>query len=487
MLINRLSDIYKQISKIDNIEELEAFSKDILKFDIRIIVDEKKRVSNLKTYIKNSLCKALMAQENRLNIENTKKLHTTKLFSKKLYNGLDINKLPLNCNHRTLGSIPKIFLKKSKNKEKTAKEIFKLFAEYSMKLNYDFEFKVKTFENEKQFLLLNIEQFKKDLSKITGQKINLEFIGSGFNGNGFKLTINKHVFCYKVFYIYNSSDNPNTCCHGTLAEAQMALFASKNSRKGQFAKFYFGKVGYKYNIDSFVVTEFIDTKNNRNKNNRFFIDHITSMDSNPRNRVNGKIVDFGAIKIAIPELSDRKTSKLVRIICNCMYLNFDEKKISYHWELNKNNLIQLHHYLKNIDKHLYKKALKIILKYSVGIPIDMQNFFQELVNNLPEENCVFEETLNTNHIFITNVEELKYNADFFNILKTQTEPMEIFNSPGHIIIDLYNNYQCVCFYRDTVEKVRLEKLEGDTFRTLLEANADEFNNIPKCNIHELLS
>lgn len=486
MLGNRLVKLYKKIAETQSIKDLESLSEEILKIDVRIIVDEKKRVSNLRTHIKNSLCKALMEREKSLCKGKIIKLSLTNLFSKKLFNGREINKLPLTRHSRTIGTIPYVFIEKSINSKKTSIEIFDLLSEYSMKLNYDFEFKVQTFEGEKEFLLLNIKQFEKDLAKITGQKVKLEFIGSGFNGNGFKLTIANKVFCYKTFYIYNPDDAPNTCCHGTLAEAQMALFASKNSRKGQFSKFYFGKVGYKYNIDSFVVTEFVDKNNNRNKNNRFYIDHITTMDSNPRNRVNGKIVDFGATKIGIPELSDKQLQQMVRIICNSMYMYFDQSKISYHWFLNKNNINQLKKYLVNIDPKLYQKAFEIILTYSVGMPLDMQKFFKNLKSEQLENNIVFEEVLNTKHLFTTNIEELKFNVELFNILKTETPPMPIFNSAGYIIIDLYNDYQAVCFYRENIEKIRIEKLEGEEFRTILEITADEFESFPLQNMYELL-
>ena len=116
----------------------------------------------------------------------------------------------------------------------------------------------------------------------------------------------------------------------------------------------------------------------------------------------------------------------------------------------------------------------------------MQIFIKNLKNNTPQDNQNFEETLNSKHIFTNNIEELRYNVNLFNILKTQTEPMEIFNSPGHIIIDLYNNYQCVCFYRDKVERIRIEKFEGDAFKTLLEVYNEDFDKIPDCNIYEIL-
>ena len=486
MLGYRLEEIFNEINNIKSLEELTKYSESILKFDIRSIIDEKKRVSNFKTYIKNSLCKALMNKEKELCPQNKTKPLLTKLFSKKLYNGHDIDKLPLYGHKRTVGTVPKIFLEKSKNKKETTIKIFDLLAEYSMKLNYDFEFKIDSFEGEKELLVRYISQFEKELSNITKQNVKLEFIGSGFNGNGFKLTINNHCYCYKTFYVYNPEDAPNTCCHGTVAETQMALYASKNSRKGQFAKFFFGKVGYKYNIDSFVVTEYINKNNNRNKNNRFYIDHITTMDSNPRNRVSGKIIDFGATKIGIPELNNNRLRQLVRIICNCMYLHFDESKISYRWSLNRNNLLQLHNYLKDTDKQLYTAAFDIILQYSVGIPKNMQKYFYTLKENYPEKDLIFEEILSAKHLFTKDVESLKYYVNSFNILKTQTEPMALFDSPGHIIIELYNEYQCVCFYKETVEKIRLEKFVNDKFETILEIEADNFIKYQDYFIHELL-
>ena len=64
--------------------------------------------------------------------------------------------------------------------------------------------------------------------------------------------------------------------------------------------------------------------------------------------------------------------------------------------------------------------------------------------------------------------------------------MALFDSPGHIIIELYNEYQCVCFYKETVEKIRLEKFVNDKFETILEIEADNFIKYQDYFIHELL-
>lgn len=484
MLKDNLEELFNNIEELNNSEDLAAYAEKIINIETEYLPNNKKEFSNLLIYIKNSLCKALIKKEKELS-NNNSKLHLTKLFSKNLYNGLKIDELPLTGHQRTIGSIPKVFLKKNKDKKATALSIYSLFAEYTLNLNYNFKSKDETFKGEEKFLKSYIRQFEKDLTKIVKQKVKLEFIGSGAFGNAFKLSIGNSLFCYKVFFIHHRKDKNITYSHGTLAETEMALYANKNSRRGHFAKFYFGKVGYKYNVDSFIVTEYVDS-NKKNESNRYYIDHITSMDANPRNRISDKIVDFGAIKIGIPELEDKKIRKLVRIICNSIYHKFDSTQILYQWNLNKNDLMQLHNYLAKVDKDLYQEALNIIYKYSVGMPLEMRNFYKELKEKKPKESLVYKFALQTKHLFTTNVIELKSNANIFNIIKVETPPVTAFNSSGHFIIELYNDYQAVCFYKETVEKIRIEKQEGNNFRTILELGAGEFKNISCCNVYELL-
>ena len=131
MLENRLNEIYQEICKLNSIADLVEFSKAILEIDTRIDDEGKKRLSNLKTYIKNALCKALMNREKELVKTPEINLNLTHIFSKFLFNGLDIEKLPLIGHSRTIGVIPKVFLAKTENSSKTTIQIFDLLAEYS--------------------------------------------------------------------------------------------------------------------------------------------------------------------------------------------------------------------------------------------------------------------------------------------------------------------------------------------------------------------
>ena len=163
MIEKRLyEEIFDKISKINDLDELDRFSKDILNIDVRITVEEKKRVSNLKTFIKNKLCKALMQREKEI-VTSHCSLNLTKIFSKNLLNGLDIDNLPLTGCNRNIGVIPKVFLNKAENKRETSIKIFDLLADYSMKLNYDFAFKALTFENEKDLLSSYIKEFELEI------------------------------------------------------------------------------------------------------------------------------------------------------------------------------------------------------------------------------------------------------------------------------------------------------------------------------------
>ena len=101
-----------------------------------------------------------------------------------------------------------------------------------------------------------VEKFK----KVTGKDADISYLGKGSIGRTFKLNADGDSFVIKTFY-----PDPETfgyhSTHGKGAEILNAVFASKNARKNDYAKFYFGKFAKENDNDGFMVTKFLDFYN----------------------------------------------------------------------------------------------------------------------------------------------------------------------------------------------------------------------------------
>jgi len=489
-----IENILCEINSIQNLNDLNSYAEKILAMDI--FYKDSDIVSNAKVMIKNFLCKFLMSKAEKFLSTEPRRDYPSlnNILSKNLFNAKKLEKILINYPgiDREIGCIPEIFFSKIKNKDKerSARKIFSVFSEFAMRLNYDYDLDYDDYDIENNKIEPATNDFENELSKIINQKVKLKYHNCGYNGNGFKLTIGNKNFFYKVFFLYNSDDMDRYYNHGGLAEPQMALFANKNSRKDKFAKFYFGKVAYRFYIDSFIVTDFLERTPDFQKQEKLQLDLVKIGETELHkfdNTINGKIVDFGGIRICIPELTDKNIRKVVRIICNFIHYSYDDKHFSSTWQIKAKKLQQFKQYVEKCNKDLYKKAIGVIKRYKNNFPLQ----FAEILENMQYQSSeiLVTDTLMTKHIFLNRIDDIIKNAEYYNLtIKNKQEPIPEFNSPGYVIIGITDNIQCVCFFNNNVTKIRIEELDKNKlFNPILELNSpDEIARFKNIEFYKLL-
>lgn len=473
-LKTELEQIILTIQSIKDYDTLCSYAKKIT--DIDVIVEDCDITSNQIMLVKNFLCKVLMLQEKKLALPLECRPSLNKILSKHLYNAQNLQKLISEKANvcRDIGSIPKIFLDNVENIPDAVQQIFDFFADFSIRLNYDYD------ECEEKELESCLKNFENGLSKIINKNVRLEYVGCGFNGNGFKLCINDRKFFYKVFYLYNSNDMFRYLNHGGLAEPQMALFANKNASKTRFARFYFGRVAEGFRVDSFLVNEFIDKTEKSNAVNLLKFDYInisqTELHKYDNTRA-GKIVDFGGLRINIPEMNDKIVRRIVRIVLKSISLKEDKKNLKRQWKISGPNSLVIRSLCEKYGRSNFNKAIDVIKKYFVGFPEKLILILKDVENI---SNIEFEEIVKVRDVFVPKLETLIHNVECNGLkIKTNSAPIKEFNSLGNMIIDLNNNNQCVCFYDylNQVKRLRLEHLGENNVATIIDLLVEEFSGL----------
>ena len=487
-LIININEIAKHISQLSNLEELYNYSKKIT--DIDIIVDGCDITSNRIVCLKNFLLKLLIKKENELlPKENNNCTSLNKILKKKLMNGEKLQDFfkRCYCKNRNIGTIPECFLNNVSDKKSTAIAIYNLFAEYSLKLNYDYEFDYDEYDYDKDYLSPDTESFVQKLSASINKPVQMDYVGSGYNGNGFKIVVDEQNFFYKVFYLYNSSYPERYYNHGGLAEPQMALFATKNSPKSNFAKFFFGRVCNVMGIDSFLVTEFIERNDNiKNDKIKLSVDYVKISKTEEHkydNKINGKIVDFGGIRVAVSQLADKNLRKLVRVILSFIKYKNDENKLYYEWNIS--NIKALKTYLAKFKKSDYQKALELIDNYQNYVVSEILDFLKD-IEKYKDDVFHYEKFIRTTDVLKINVADVYKTITKYNLyVATRTEPIPEFNSFGNFIVRLNSLYQIVYLFNlnDEIIKIRIEKFENNNIKTVLEV--DNIDNVKNFNDVEL--
>ena len=487
-LTNSISKIVENILSINDIDVLCNYSKNIT--DIDIIIDGCDITSNKIAFLKNFLCKILIKKQKELfSKQNVTSTSLNNVLSKYLMNGKNLQDFfnRCRCKNRNIGNIPKIFLDKVKDKKNTVIAIYNLFAEYSFRLNYDYELDYDDCDYEINYLSPDIKAFEECLSALINKPVKMSYVGSGFNGNGFKIVVDEQKFFYKVFYLYNSTDPKRYYNHGGLAEPQMALFATKNSPKSNFAKFFFGRVCNVMGIDSFLVTEFIERNDNiKNDKIKLSVDYVKISETEEHkydNKINGKIVDFGGIRVAIPQLADKNLRKLVRVILSFIKYKNDENKLYYEWNIS--NIKALKTYLAKFKKSDYQKALELIENYQNYVVSEIFDFLKD-IEKYKDDVFHYEKFIRTTDVLKINVADVYKTITIYNLhVATRTEPIPEFNSFGNFIVRLNSLYQIVYLFNlnDEIIKIRIEKFENNNIKTVLEV--DNIDNVKNFNDVEL--
>lgn len=472
--INNIKDFYNIIDKINNIDILD---------------DKKDWILNKRILCKNFLLKVLYERKKTLKIQDNPKFNLQLFLSKKLIRDnrlIDILEKYPNIN-RNIGKIPKVFFKnipRDKHKEYALK-IYELFSNYSLILNYDFSLE----PNNEDYWPCKDGELAQKLSKLLKQKISINYVGHGCNGNGFKINIDNKNYFYKVFYLYNTDENIFDQ-HGINAEVPFAYYANKKGRIGQFAKFYFGRIASKHEKDCFLITEFIDKKQCNTKKNKLSIDYLTINADEKRkisNSINDKIVDFGGlIESNIQELKNAEIRKFIRIILKHINYKFDDSIFEATWEINENNLNSLKKYVnKKGNYNSYQESINIIQTQIHNIPPEIIDLLKNINSNTKPIKII--DTLLPKHLFTNNLNSLLNNIKHYNI-KIKTSQNAQINSLGYIILDLNNNKICVCRYNtnNEIQEIRIEEISNGKINQLIKLTQTEILQCPIKDFKNLL-
>ncbi len=459
---------------IDNKEKLYKAFDEVNEIDI--IDDETDCISNKKILCKNFLLNILGAKKKEFKLTNTEKLNLKQLLAKHIITGEKIieilEKFP-NTN-RNIGNVPKVFFRKITKKKHSicALKLYDIFAKYALILNYDYTCDKEDYD----YIECKDQELAKELTKLLRQKVSVKYTGHGCNGNGFKISLNNQNYFYKVFYLHNKPDKISIEKHGSNAEIPFAYFANKKGRKGQFAKFYFGRISSKYEKDCFMITEFLE-KQDKKPQDGLHIDYITINPDEYRrsdNKINGKIVDFGGlIESDTEDLKNPALRKLIRIILKHLNYQFDSNIFQAKWEINKANLDSLKTYIiSKADYKLYLRAVEIIKTSIHNIP---EKILETLINlkNASKPIKIID-TLLPEHIVTPRLETLIKNLYHFN-MKIKTRQNAQTGILGYLIIDLNNNKHAIVRFdtENKIQEIRFEQIVAGKINILLKLTRPE--------------
>ena len=463
-----------KISEINNLDDLSIIAQHVIDIDI-LASNLGAGKNNALILLKDFLYNLILDQNKQLSNKIKQKINLKRVFKRDFTSGKKLARIYQSCNSfsRDLGTVPFTLLENAENKKKCAKELFNLFAKYSLILNYDIS---HTVEITKVEIKLSTKNFENELSLLINKKVKVSFAGNGFFGNGFKISVfdgdkTPKDYFYKVFYPYNKRNK-----HGAEVEIVYAYFAMHNARKRQFVKFYMGRMATPIEKDAFLLTDFVKKKNNDNNiyNTTLSLDYLYSQDKKIDNTINGLIVDFGALREYVPELHDRHLKKIVRLIIMRIKKDADKENIIYTWQMSKKNCSSLKNYISKVQYKDYVKAIYIIKDYIKTLP---EEYIADLlnINNWSDEHSIkFTKSLSTDDIITTNITKIKNNEKLLNLkIKTSMDGMN--NLFGYIMVDLFFNRQIVYFLdnENNITRIRIEKQVEDKYITLLDLRGDE--------------
>ncbi len=470
-----------EINKIKNLKELKKIMDKVININI-ITLSVGAGKNNALILLKNYLYNLVKKQKEYLRPDSVPKINLKRIFNKKYTSTKRLSRIyekNLYIN-RNIGIVPRIFLENTENKKERVNKLYDLFAKYSLILNYDYSHDLSVSFVKIPFYT---KEFADELTILINKKVEISFIGNGYFGNGYKITVfeenKKYDFFYKTFFPYS-----NVVKHGADLEVIYAYFANRHSRKNQFVRFFMGRLATPYEKDVFLLTEFVQNNEKINtQNTRLTLDYLYSQDKRIDNTINGKIIDFGAVREWEPELNNNELRKIVRLIVMRLSKTIDKNNVLYNWKMSKKNCSTLKQYINKVNFDLYKQALNIIKRNFNSLPDEV---FNDLINIKEWDNIhQINETryLQTKDIVNLNLNTIKRNAQILNlVIKTSVDGIN--NMFGYMILDLFKNRQVIIFLdnENNITKMRFEKLIEGEYVSVLELSKEEIPQYKNNNI-----
>jgi len=452
--------------------KLKSINKALKKVNkIDIIDDDTNCLCNKKILCKNLFYKVIEKKYRYLIDASSCKINLKCMLSRNLCSGKKLLRILNYSKSRNLGEVPFCFMKNilPENRKDICIELYNLFAKYSLILNYDFTCD----EDGEDYIKCRDYELAFELSKLINQKVEVTYTGHGCFGNGFRIKIGEQSFFYKVFYLREDLAD----IHGCNAEIANAVYANKNGRKGQFVKFCFGRMISEYEKDGFMINEFVENQSRTTEQRTIFVDYLTLAKSEIMrfdNSKNGKIIDFGALKVSrFKELENSTTRRIVRVICNHITFRHDMEKIAFDWRIGKNNFNSLKRYAGKLDYNEYLKAVNIIRKTFKNIPPKLIKLLQNIKTS--NSDTGFQEVIifKPKDLFCTDLNKLKRNLKKFSLkILTESEPMPQFNALGNMIVKVTGNSHFVIRYDNKIREIRIEEIADGHITVKFAAEGD---------------
>lgn len=492
-----IEDYIDKINRVDSYNKLLKIKKELL---ATIVISEvEDRLSNQKILIKNFLYRVILKKEvtfynTKKNILNNKK----KQLLKKLYNSMELDKFigyDITFN-RNIGKIPFVFFKNVEfsNRAYVARMLYHIFSSNAINLNYKFT-EEKELQAEKTVILglsQTLKNIEYELENLIKQSVKIELVGCGANGNVFKLIIDNKKFCYKVFF-------PSPMCsilrqHGGCAEPQAALYTKRVSPKNKYTQFYFGKFATRVDLDSFMITDFIE-KNGKKYTNKEIVEYLKinplEVDKHGNN-INGIIVDFGGIAEYEPRLRDNKARKYFRILSNNIEYFYNKEKLEIVWCIKNENFRILKNYFQKADYNTYQIAINILKKYKKHCPDSLLKFLENILE-LPDNSELYKKVkIKTSDIIAYDFKKIIRKIKLYELeLLTMLKPEESYTQKeGNAIVDIFNDRYAVYTFDKDYKIINIsinKKNDNDEFINLFKINELDKEKISKEPFIEFLN
>lgn len=148
------------------------------------------------------------------------------------------------------------------------------------------------------------EDFCKSMAKILNKNVAITRLPAGAFGKCYRLKIDDaQDTCLKLFKTSGSN-----VLHGASCEPQVALFANNNSN--DFVKMFFARTAPIGEKDAYIVTQYLDKTIKPIETKKTFGVKVYCEDALGANIINGKIIDFGAVKVIDTNKNSKKENLL---------------------------------------------------------------------------------------------------------------------------------------------------------------------------------
>ncbi|MGD9581185.1 MAG: hypothetical protein AB7V50_07415, partial [Vampirovibrionia bacterium] len=289
-------------------------------------------------------------------------------------------------NNAVVGSLPQEWVNTIPeiSKKQEIKDILDGFAAVSKTLMLDADTAIKYYydfkddhDSLKPLIQDNIDNASVQLTELLkkhniikdNDKVQLEYLGIGLHGCGYKFIVNDKKYVIKSYHNYSKEEMLRNDYHGPLIESNRAAYIHKHFKNNNYARFYFSDLKANY-----MILQFIDAKTSLPEmviseiDNGFNYNDLG--DKEKYNLVNNYLIDYGSISIKSSILTTKKTAKWVhnKVVSDKTSIADPEKWDQLYQKAIKNKIPNCNDILLGLidavrflpEEHREKRVLKMI-------------------------------------------------------------------------------------------------------------------------------